>query len=439
MKMLGRHMGTELIDSRCGIIRRITPVNIPPQFPRTFLMRTSVLSDTTRFSRWPSDSAGAGYAFADETAARSAAIGESIERYCGNLVSPNLRLASFDDLRNEGLDAIDPETVALFSTEQYADPGFPFVPMTRRLPLWWTRGRDLVNNRPVWSPASLVWVSIVGAEPPHTNPIIQAGLAAGRSRAEAEWSALREVIERDTMTLAWHGRVPLHRIEPPPTLARLAQGPQGVLHSRFYLFPNAFGLNVVGALVRDESTGYLTLGMGAQPDPVSAVRKAFAEALQLQLFVAGYDDPQGPYMRVATNLYSPLQPWRPDRDYGNAYRRDLLDVIDYGCHLQLYLDPQVQRTFEDELAATVMTTVTFDDLAMYSGQNEVTERLTSAGHRMISVDVTTSDVQSYGWHAVRVIVPGLYSNSAAGRPFLGGDRLRTRLAGKPRRDLPLPH
>jgi ribosomal protein S12 methylthiotransferase accessory factor len=193
---------------------------------------------------------------------------------------------------------------------------------------------------------------------------------------------------------------------------------------RFLEFPNELGALVVGALVRDEETGYLTLGVACGSEPVAALRKALAEALQLQRFVAAYDDPEGGYMRAARCDGSPLAAWRADRRYASSYRSDLRDVVDYGCHLQLYLDPVVQARFEEELASRLVGEVSCSELTVGGGLD---------GFRPVSVDVTTPDVRAAGLCVVRVVVPGLYSNAAAGLPFLGG-----RLSGA-RVSLPLPH
>jgi ribosomal protein S12 methylthiotransferase accessory factor len=413
-------------------------------------MISSVLSDTTRFSAWPSDSGGAGYAFDDERAATGAAIGEAVERYCGNLVPAGLPRAAYVGLAAAGIDAVDPESVALFAPEQYAATGFPFAPLSRDLAMTWADGVDLVSGSSVLVPASLVWVSLPAVGVPPTNPIIQAGLATGLSRQAAEWSALCELVERDTMAMTWTGRGKLTRVEPPAHIARLASGPTGALTTRFYAFPNEFGLTLIGALVRDASTGYLTLGMGCHNRPLKAMVKALGEALQLQLFVGDYDDPDGPYMRAAANDGSPLKCWRAARDYSAAYRADFRDVIDYGCHLQMYLDPVIQDSFEAELAESTAGHVALADLpgeptmaspdpADNADLAALVGRIADAGLRVVSVDVTTDDVRRCGLHVVRVLVPGLYSNSAAGMPFLGGTRLPERLAGNSPRLLPLPH
>ncbi len=242
------------------------------------------------------------------------------------------------------------------------------------------------------------------------------------------------------MTMCWHGRRGLRQLKPPSWLARIANGPTRALTTRFYDFPNDHGLPVIGALVLDQQSGYLSLGMGATTDPAAAATKALAESLQLQLLLARYDDANGAIAAAAAQPASPLKPWRADRAYGRAYRADFADIVDYGCHLQLYLDPDVQRRFEDELTEAVtdlvplgaVPTTTFDS---------VISSTTRHGERVLTVDLTTDDVRRAGLHVTRVLVPGCYSNGAAGLPFLGGHRLSSCLSerGAERRAIPLPH
>ncbi|MFJ4783720.1 YcaO-like family protein [Streptomyces sp. NPDC088794] len=438
-----------LTDPRTGIVLRLARPPIPEHFPAGFQLIASRLSDTTRFCPWPADSAGAGYAFADPDAALGAALGEAAERYCGNLVPDRLIRASYEELRGRGLRAIDPDSLALYGPEQYADPLFPLTPFTRDLVVEWTEGTDLADGGPVLVPASLVWVSYVSAdvEPrgPRTNPVIQAGLAAGATYEDACLGALCEVVERDAMTIAWHGRAGLRAVRPPDWLDHLARGPRDRLNTRFLTFGRPFGLSVTGALVHDTVTGYLTLGVAARADEEAGLLKAYGEALQLQLFTADYDDPTGPYMRAAADPRSPLKPWRPARDYGfgDAYRTDLRDVVDYGCHLQLHLDPRIQDAFEQELELALKEGALTDPEAgpepAAVSLDALVSRIGTAGHQVVAVDVTTPDVRAAGLHVVRVVVPGLYSNTAAGLPFLGGTRLAAALGEAPRRVLPLPH
>jgi len=432
-----------LADPRTGIVRALDPAAIPAHFPTSFALTTSRIADTSRFGGWASDPAGAGYAFADPAAVRAAAIGEAVERYCGNLVPPGLVRASHKAL---GGNALDPTTFAFFSDAQYATPGFPAVPMTTDLEMEWVVGRDLVDDSEVLVPAGPVWPSYhspVGAQRgPLTNPVIQAGLAAGPDRGFAVWGGLREVVERDAMTLSWYGGLGVRALDPPAWLVSFAAGPDGLLTTRFVALTSPFGLPVVAALVTDATTGLLSLGTGVDPDPVTAAVKAFAEALQLQLVLADYDDPHGAFAAAAAHPHSPLKQWRADRAYGSAYLPDRSDVVDYACHLQLHLDPAVRAEFETELSERTTDQVALESLAApVRGTGDLVDVLTLAGHRVVAVDVTTPDVAPLGFTVVRVLVPGLYSNAPQGLPFLGGTRLAAarRTSPFPVPRTPLPH
>ncbi|ORT53500.1 YcaO-like family protein [Frankia sp. KB5] len=447
-----------LLDSRTGIVRRLVTRDIPAWFPPSFRLVHAWLCDPTRFCAWPADATGAGYAFADPRRAVAAALGEAAERYCGNLVPPGLTTASHDELAAAGVDALDPADFTLYSPAQYATPGFPAAPMRGDLVQRWATGRDLRTGTAVLVPAALVWASwnlpSVGQGVPLTNPVMQAGLATGPDRASAETGALLEVLERDAMTMSWQGGRGLRQVAVPRWLRDFCRGPRGALDTRFLAFDDEFGVPVVGALVSDTVTGYLTLGMGVHGDPVDAALKAYAEALQLQLFVADYDDPHGSYARLAAAATSPLRPWRADRAYGRSYRADLSDVVDYGCHLQLHLDPAVQEAFQAELSQMLVGEVGLGDLASAAGADPVlspgsdprpgglVDRLAGRGHRVVAVDLTTPDVRGAGLYVTRVVVTGLYGNAPVGMPFLGGLRLPAARA-TPRTgvlpSLPLPH
>ncbi|WP_410566703.1 YcaO-like family protein [Amycolatopsis sp. cmx-4-61] len=77
--------------------------------------------------------------------AAAGAVGESIERHCGNVIDHSvLTYARNDELRDRGYAAVDPDERALFSPTQHEHPGFPFLPFTpgtcrssgSRVPRW---------------------------------------------------------------------------------------------------------------------------------------------------------------------------------------------------------------------------------------------------------------------------------------------------------------
>jgi len=426
-----------LVNERTGILRRVERRPVPAHLPRSFTLVRSVIGDSSAFSDWASDTAGAGYSFGDPGAAFAAAVGEGIERYCAHLIPPGLPAARYQDL--EG-DAIDPAAVALYDAGQYAQPGFPFAALDAGTITHWADGEDLLDRHPVAVPAALVWPGHHRLADRPLAPVLQAGLATGATRQIAEQHALTEVVERDAMTLGWTGRAGLRPVEPPGWLARLARGPHRRLEARFLAFPNEFDVPVIGALLADPETGRLCLGTGCRPGPLAAALKALGEAFQLLMLLDEYDDPAGAFAAAATQPSSPLSPWRADRAYLAQRRDDLRDVVDYGAHLQLALDPAYRKRFNDELAEAVADRPPWvlpnDDTGEAP---DLAPRLTERGHRPVSVDLTTPDVRAAGLTVVRVVVPGLYGNAAAGLPFLGGERISRALNGRPHRALPLPH
>ena len=420
-----------LVSTRSGVVRDVRRVALPAHLPTELRLYAAELADCSRTFGWPADRSGAGCAWWDEDAARCAALGEAVERYCGNLVPDGLTVASYEQLAARDEPAIDPMTLALFSTEQYASDGFPYEPFSRELRVHWTAGRDLVTGRSCLIPASLVYPSYASCAErhgaPRTNPIPYAGLAAARSRPAALLAAMLELLERDAVTLAWLSSRPLSQIEVPEPFDPLFEGPDGALRTSLVLIPGDYGVPVIGALVHDVERERVALGTACRPDPWQAALKAVCEAMQLHLILDQLDDPGSALMRHAAAPGGCLHPWRADRAYGRSYAPDLRDATDLLCQLQLHLDPSLHGP----LLARMRGGVTIGlDAVRPSGPMtaaQLAARLADAGLRIAWTDVTTSDVGPLGWHAVRVVAPGLQPNAPPAFPALGGARLHAAL------------
>lgn len=432
-----------LIDPRLGIIRSVEPLPLPPELPRELRAARASIADSRAFGPWASDAASAGFAWWSDDAARAAAAGEAVERFCGNLIPPDLRRASFAGLAAAGERAVDPESLALYSDGQLAQPGFPFVRFTRDLPVLWARGRSLPAGEPVLVPASLVWVTFYTGEPtraePKTNFTNYAGVAAGDTPEAAERSALEELFERDAVMLAWTAGLPLPRLAPPRWMEPLLRGPRGTLETTLFLFPNDFGAPVIGALMRDREAGLLGMGTACRAEPVRAALKAVAEAAQLQTLSRSLDDPDSPERRHAAGVPgAALKPWRADRGYRRLYREDWRDVRDLLCQLQLYLDPEMEAPLAGRLAGGPEIPLESVPPAP-GGRDEYVRRLAAAGCPPVAVDLATPEVARLGLSVIRVVAPGLYANPPAAFPYLGGGRLAAALDGREPCRLPLPY
>ncbi|MFD0665886.1 YcaO-like family protein [Thermocatellispora tengchongensis] len=398
-------------------------------------MCTAEVASPYRLLPWPADRVSTGTAFGDPLRAELSAAGEAVERYCGNFVPAGLRRAGHRDLREP---ALDPAALALYSPEQHAEPGFPFVPFTADLQVLWTPGTDLMTGGPAWLPASLVYVNYLTPpredEPP-VNYAMLAGIAAGPSPRAARTAALEEVIERDATVIWWANALPARPVtgaghplvpEDEPGWYRAA-GAAGRCRYRVVAIPTVFEVAVLGVLLDDPETGVAALGVAARPDPAEAVAKALAEAVTLRRYALGLLDPDGEIWAAAEAGVIDVRvfkPYRADRAYAAAYRPDFRDVIDLGCHSQLWLDPSMRAHLGPITGPA--PAVALADLPRVDGDplDGYLKRVAAQGLGAYAADLTTPDVAAAGLSVARVIVPGAYSNAPAAFPFLGGRRLR---------------
>ncbi|MFI0487518.1 YcaO-like family protein [Actinomadura sp. 9N215] len=474
------------MDDRSGLIERVEldrPRVRPVPSCVSYSARTSA---DPRHAPWMVDTVTGGAALADHEAARRAALGEAVERYCANVVPPGLRTGSFTTLRRAGVNAVDPRELALYSPAQYAHRGFPFVPLTPGLEIAWAAGRTLAGGDEVLVPASLAYVNYFrgerAAEPPTNYPLL-AGTAAGTSPLEATLSALAELFERDAVTLWWLSGAPaaVPAFEPDadgPLAAALTEAGRAGLRVSLLRIPSTFEVNVAGVFIEDPARRLVAFGSACRPAAEAATAKALTEAVGMH--EAGLDllDGEGPFwtaVRAGRISRRPYRPHRNDRAHLDDFRPDLRDVNDVRLHLQLYLDPRAQDTRLDRLrhpapahpdptraeparaeparaeparaeparaeparAEPARAEPARADHAragsacagragVLAGPSRRLDRylglLDDQGLRAVVVDLTVPEAAAAGLSVVRVIVPGLYSNAPAAFPFLGGERL----------------
>ncbi len=426
-----------LIDERCGILTRIVRAERLPGVPEAYVSYVGDIADSRRSGGWQSDHASLGASFHDASAARRAAIGEAVERYCGNFVPGDLTLASYAELVAAGEPALDPEALALYSPRQYDAPGFPFTRFTRDLRVRWATGRDLMTGDSVRVPASIVYANYFSGPrrtEPCTNFVNYTGIAAGPNRDAAERAALEEVIERDATVLWWSsgGHAPAVRIDSAPMLEGALISSPGTgadaIGYQLVWIKTAFDVPVIGALIEDHELGIVGLGVACRADPLQAALKALAEAVYLRLFSLALLDPgSDAWASHATSRV--LTPYRADRRYRDAFRDDFHDMTDLAHHAQIHLDRRMHRhlaSLSNPATMNPTATIPLDDVPAVAGPDAraaYIERLCRHGFRPVSVDVTTPDVASAGLCVVRVVVAGLYGNAPAAFPYLGGDRL----------------
>ena len=428
-----RRHPAEIADPVTGVVIEIRDIEHDPSVPASLHTVQAGVADMSRLYPWANNTVCQGSAFADYASARGAAIGESAERYCANWVDASLlRRDSLDGLRRSGECAVDPADLILYSDEQYAAPGFPFVPFEPSTVVHWVQGRSVTRDCPIWVPASMVyvnWYTGEYADDPHTNFLYYPGIAAGRTVENAIVSGLEEVIERDATVIWWMNRQALPSLILPTDLADLWKGiptELGQLPSAIQL-DNEFGIPVVAGVLANHRDQLLNIGFAARPTVADAARKAWTEALTLQEGSRDLRIPDGLlWTAVAEGRFNgvALKPWRADDAYMQDYRADYHDINDLMCQQQFYLDPRAQGKLADwcrtkpERPLDRVGELADRSLAALRSAVEV------RGYDIVYVDVTTADIRSVGLNVVRVIVPGLVPNAPAAFPFLGRRRVQ---------------
>ncbi|MFZ5825845.1 MAG: YcaO-like family protein [Bacillota bacterium] len=420
-----------LVDERTGLISALEEVPLDPRLPRAVVSWQARAADGYILADIPSDKIAGGTYF-DRERARLAAIGEVAERYAGNYIGRPLLRGSYEELTRQGYTLLDPAEVPLYSESQYATRGFPFVALTRDLRINWVEGYSKTRKRPVWVPASLVYVNYFCgeyAQEPPTNFVMFAGIAGGSSLEAAVLSGLLEVIERDATTIWWASNVALPAISlaNQPRI-RAALTPSDLTSPITYKIFNLtvdIPVPVMGALLYDPERQIPCMGFACRFDPHDAVLKAVGETAQLYTGYSYFLDPNsGVWSAVDQGIYHAraIKPYRADRSYRGAFRPDYHDMIDLLHNGQYYLDPSTHSGIGRLLNAAESAPMPVAEPGA-SSLDHLVAILAERNLECIYVDLTTPDMKDAGLSVVRVLVPGMVPNAPTAFPFLGPRRL----------------
>ncbi|MGI5271147.1 YcaO-like family protein [Nonomuraea sp. CA-218870] len=406
------------VDSRTGIIAHVLDLPLGAGEPRIF--NSSVrMADSAALGAGSCYDQNGGAGLTRE-AARAAAIGEGLERYCAAFSQPDqVTVATWRGLAAGGHPPPGPAEYALFHRDQ-AEHAPHFDDDT---PIAWLRAYSL--SRAAWShvPACLVHLPYLpqgqDVEEHIIGPAISTGLACAASRAEAVLSGLYEAIERDAFMISWLRELPLGRVDllSHPAIAEVytARLRRPGLDYHVLDMTTDLGVPAFMCLLLDhrQDPPIACAGGAAHHDPAKAVLKALVEAAQTREWAK--------YL-CRTRAGSPA----PPADELTTFEDHVFHYASGGSAraLEPFLDrPVVPLPAGGEPPADHRTAI-----------DAVLGRLGAAGLEALTVDLTTPDVAGCGYHVVKVLVPGLqplYADES--RPLLGGHRL---YAGHP--DAPCP-
>ncbi|GAB2757166.1 YcaO-like family protein [Streptomyces bullii] len=423
-----------LVDPVCGIVRKVEPVAHPAGAPPRYTALTAEIADARRLGLWPADRVSLGTTFGDPEGARTAAIAEGLERYCGNRVPPPghpdapLR-ATAAELADKGLRLYGPGELPSYADWQYTRDKFPYRPLTPDTPSLWTRGEERLpggGTAEVWAPVALTHLNWRQGELrslPRTHHLNYAGIATGQGFDDAVERGLLEIVERDALELWWHLDGPTRGIDPASVPGLTDDLAGSGLEVWVAEMPSEFA-PCMAALVHDPRLGLYAAGFACKYDPAEAARKAVLEAVHTWVFTQGLTDPDGWVFQaveaglLARGLYLDH---REDGRYLDACGEHFEHVRDLGAHVQVWLDERMApeaRRFTDPAHGVVSIE------AVEPGSRERLQRaLHDRGHRVMTFDVTTEDVAETSLRVARVLVSGLLPNAPAAFGYFGCPRL----------------
>jgi ribosomal protein S12 methylthiotransferase accessory factor len=419
-----------VVDRRLGIVTRVEKISYRGELGQQLSTYQSWAAAMDRVYDRDVSPINAGSTASGGTAGYDIAVGESIERYCGNLVQADkLTWGSHETLSRAGRACLRPGLLALFSDEQYADPLFPFAEFTGDLWTGWVPGASLLRpGGEVLLPASAVYLKWFAGQTQllrATNPTSFAGISAGQRLDDAIANAIEEVIERDAMMRWWLTAAPGRAVPgfgPPGEIAgEIAAAAAAGYQVRFLDLPARGRIPVVACVCDCTREQRITIGFACRPRRADAAVKAYIEAVGLQESCIDLQSENGILATLGRGRLRPnrLQPLRPDRRYLDSCAPDLSDVTSLFGQLQASLDPRLYQPLRDLSRGR-------DDLARVSADlpgrtaRDYVDRLRPHVAELACADITTGDVARAGYHVVRVVIPGLLPNYATAYPPLGG-------------------
>lgn len=406
-----------LVDSRTGLIEMVNEMAIEADDPLLFNF-TTVVARNSRYGDGAADALqGSGAAGLTRTRGTIGAIGETLERYACSFFDPTEFIyGSYAGLRDR-YRIFDPEQIALYSKEQYAQPDFGFSPFTRTTDVCWCHAEQLTpgGSLPILYPALLVYMPYRLQHKGELAfaPTVSTGLAAGPSIERATVTGLLESIERDAFMIAWHNSLRLPRIDisQSPLLTEFLEQRFAQTHLDICLNYMTLDIEVPGvvatAVDRLNPSISVMMGMAAELDPEIAVIKALIELAQDRFYVK--------HLSRMGNVVE--------------YQEGFQNIDDFEKRVVLYLDPRMIPAL-DFLRSEDNPVISISDIKNQSTFDPATnvEKLvsiiTGSGCTVIRKNVTTSDVAQLGVSVAKTMVPEMQPlEGDHTHRFFGGRRL----------------
>lgn len=381
------------VSTRLGPVKNLYELTREPDAPDIFSY-VSELCDTTQFNFQQTGTVSTGIGIT-RLHARTAAIGECLERYVAGLYDrdKDVRLATWKELTAQGLQAARPSDFGLYSEQQYQQRSY-LNRFTEDTPIGWAKAVSLTGGgAEVWLPACFVFLPYRYMEgETQISSQISTGLSTAFDFDTAVMGGICEIVEREAVMLTWLHDLPCAELSFSPDCWFSEVFAQRFARSGFEYYlchaPGDLGLHTVFAMMVDKGRNVISTGSSTKPDPQQAALKALLETVQVRELLQSIPrDRKPPKFHLEPYQHLPVD-------------EDLLAFFRSG--LKRHVDGTERSVTLDELLASCK----------------------KAGIDVYAADLSTPDLTEAGLHVVRVVMPQavrLYREFEL--PYLGGRRL----------------
>jgi thiazole/oxazole-forming peptide maturase SagD family component len=334
-------------------------------------------------------------------------LGETVERYAqlisGIHYQADIIMATYDELVNSGARVISAEKFAFFTDAQYLRPEFPFRPFSRESVIGWLKAPSLLDEGDIWVPAQLVLIGYIVKQmegEPWLLSAVTTGSAAHTNQVLALRTALLELIELDSVIGHWYSPVAASEIvldQRTRAIERLIERQffRHKLRPAFYWLPNADLPGMTVACVARQKPGVLPavgIGLGCSLSLTEAMYKALLEAVGVEHLAPAL---------LAVNSID-----------GNGEARGSIDpqqIFDLDQNVAFYAAGENSALIDAKFSQTsslMASELPPDSMLEPAAQARfLIESFRQTGKELVILDLTTVDVRSLGFTALRVWSP----------------------------------
>ncbi|WP_049921081.1 YcaO-like family protein [Halopiger djelfimassiliensis] len=376
----------QAIDDRVGLV---TDIGELESFPAPYYLATT--AETTPYSDASAPTQAAGVAD-DWNAALMKAVGEGLERYCAGVYRDS---AFVHDSETSLETAVSPTELVRPDDASAYDASGEYR---------WVPGENLATGEATHLPAAAVQFPQPGDA---LVPSITTGLGLGSSTVDALRSGLTEVIERDATMLAWYS-----------TFEPLGLAVESEAFDRLERRAAGEGLSVTPLLVTQD-IDVPVVAVAVHRDPEGTNTPVDGDDDAWPAFAVGSAASLDAPAAATAALEEALQNWMELRSLGPTDAADASGAIgEYASF------PDAARAFVDVERTIPAASVGPDRVPSGTERLEtLIDRVTDADLTPYAARVTTRDVATVGFEAVRVVVPGAQP-LFTGDPYFG-ERAKT--------------